>query len=118
MRLPMLGTAWLTAKILSRRVIESTCQASAPRDVLPPTPPGPEGSNGNGLLRVQWAAGAWLFLLLGLHRGVARVDIAFRVRHNTLSHSQLENLSSEPTRARQDQRSWNLRTTSPVDQCR
>jgi len=37
-----------------------TCQASAPRDVFPPTPPGPEGSNGNGLLRVQWVAGAWL----------------------------------------------------------
>jgi len=28
-------------------------QASVSRDVLPPTPPGPEGSNGNGLLRVQ-----------------------------------------------------------------
>jgi len=28
-------------------------QASVLRDVLPPTPPGPEGSNGNGLLRVQ-----------------------------------------------------------------
>src|SRR5215475_5170170 len=37
------------------------CQASVPRDVLPPTPPGPEGSNGNGLLRVQWVAGVWLF---------------------------------------------------------
>jgi len=37
-----------------------TCQASVPRDVFPPTPPGPEGSNGNGLLRVQWASGAWL----------------------------------------------------------
>jgi len=24
------------------------------RDVIPPTPPGPEGSNGNGLMRVQW----------------------------------------------------------------
>ena len=28
-------------------------QVSVSRDVLPPTPPGPEGSNGNGLLRVQ-----------------------------------------------------------------
>jgi hypothetical protein len=37
-------------------------QASVSRDVLPPTPPGPEGSNGNGLLRVQRASGAWLFL--------------------------------------------------------
>src|SRR6266568_3480309 len=36
-------------------------QASVPRDVFPPTPPGPEGSNGNGLFRVQWVAGAWLF---------------------------------------------------------
>jgi len=35
-------------------------QASVPRDVFPPTPPGPEGSNGNGLLRVQWVSGAWL----------------------------------------------------------
>src|SRR5215471_3680112 len=35
-------------------------QASVPRDAFPPTPPGPEGSNGNGLLRVQWVAGAWL----------------------------------------------------------
>ena len=33
-------------------------QASVPRDVFPPTPPGPEGSNGNGLFRVQWTAGA------------------------------------------------------------
>ena len=24
------------------------------RDVIPPTPPGPEGSNGNGLVRAQW----------------------------------------------------------------
>jgi hypothetical protein len=36
-------------------------QASVPRDALSPTPPGPEGSNGNGLLRVQWVSGAWLF---------------------------------------------------------
>src|SRR5205814_3125418 len=36
------------------------CQASVPRDAFPPTPPGPEGSNGNGLLRVQWVSGAWL----------------------------------------------------------
>jgi len=35
-------------------------QASVPRNVLSPTPPGPEGSNGNELLRVKWAAGAWL----------------------------------------------------------
>jgi len=35
-------------------------QASVSRDVFPPTPPGPEGSNGNGLLRVQWVPGAWL----------------------------------------------------------
>ena len=36
-------------------------QVSVPRDALSPTPPGPEGSNGNGLLRVQWVSGAWLF---------------------------------------------------------
>ena len=41
-------------------LLKSIGQASVPRDVFPPTPPGPEGSNGNGLLRVQWAAGAWL----------------------------------------------------------
>src|SRR5580704_3941189 len=36
-------------------------QVSVPRDALSPTPPGPEGSNGNGLLRVQWVSGVWLF---------------------------------------------------------
>jgi hypothetical protein len=36
---------------------------SVPRDALSPTPPGPEGSNGNELLRVQWVAGVWLFYL-------------------------------------------------------
>jgi hypothetical protein len=36
-------------------------QASVPRDAFSPTPPGPEGSNGNGLLRVQWVSGAWLY---------------------------------------------------------
>ena len=44
------------------------CQASVPRDVFPPTPPGPEGSNGNGLFRVQWVAGAWLFFRLARGR--------------------------------------------------
>ena len=33
-------------------------QASVLRNALSPTPPGPEGSNGNELLRVQWVAGA------------------------------------------------------------
>ncbi len=42
------------------RMLRFYCQASVPRDVFPPTPPGPEGSNGNGLLRVQRVAGAWL----------------------------------------------------------
>src|SRR5438034_1544004 len=41
-------------------MLKSICQASVPRDAFPPTPPGPEGSNGNGLLRVQWVPGAWL----------------------------------------------------------
>jgi hypothetical protein len=31
------------------------------RDVIPPTPPGPEGSNGNGSLRAQWVA-RYIFL--------------------------------------------------------
>src|SRR5882757_9371801 len=44
-------------------MLKLICQASVPRDVFPPTPPGPEGSNGNGLLRVQWAAGVWLLVL-------------------------------------------------------
>jgi hypothetical protein len=43
-------------------------QASVPRDALSPTPPGPEGSNGNGLLRVQWVSGAWLLSGLVSHR--------------------------------------------------
>jgi hypothetical protein len=46
-----------------RTDVKMNCQASVPRDVFPPTPPGPEGSNGNGLLRVQWVAGAWLISL-------------------------------------------------------
>jgi hypothetical protein len=41
-------------------------QASLSRDVLSPTPPGPEGSNGNGLLRVQWVTGAWLIFPLAI----------------------------------------------------
>src|SRR5580698_9517469 len=45
-------------------------QASASRDVLSPTPPGPEGSNGNGLLRVQWDPGAWLIRFPSLRFGV------------------------------------------------
>ena len=40
--------------------VKMKSQASVPRDAFPPTPPGPEGSNGNGLLRVQWVSGAWL----------------------------------------------------------
>ena len=47
-----------------RPMLISISQASVPRDVLPPTPPGPEGSNGNGLLRVQWVTGAWLIVSL------------------------------------------------------
>jgi hypothetical protein len=29
------------------------CKCRVLRDVIPPTPPGPEGSNGNGLVRAQ-----------------------------------------------------------------
>jgi len=36
------------------KVLESLCRV--PRDAIPPTPPGPEGSNGNGLVRVQRGA--------------------------------------------------------------
>src|ERR1700693_5435098 len=54
------GLEWGT--VLTTNFLDSMeGQASVPRDVFPPTPPGPEGSNGNGLFRVQWVAGAWLF---------------------------------------------------------
>src|SRR5215831_15787124 len=43
------------------QMLKSESQVSVSRNVFPPTPPGPEGSNGNGLFRVQWVAGAWLF---------------------------------------------------------
>jgi len=38
-------------------VLEYECRV--PRDAIPPTPPGPEGSNGNGLVRVQRGARLW-----------------------------------------------------------
>jgi len=41
-------------------------QASVPRDAIPPIPPGPEGSNGNGLVRVQWVPGACIVYALAL----------------------------------------------------
>ena len=57
--------AWRRLKTDDRRLKSNgrikSGQASVPRDAFPPTPPGPEGSNGNGLLRVQWPAGVWLF---------------------------------------------------------
>jgi len=37
------------------------------RDVIPPTPPGPEGSNGNGSLRAQWVA---RYIFFASHDGV------------------------------------------------
>jgi hypothetical protein len=60
------GKDWSAIALSARSCREPSldnigCQASVPRDVFPPTPPGPEGSNGNGLFRVQWVAGAWLF---------------------------------------------------------
>ncbi len=58
-------------------MLESNCQASVPRDAFPPTPPGPEGSNGNGLLRVQWAAGAWLLSCL-IQLPILAVDRVFQ----------------------------------------
>ncbi len=39
-----------------RRFARIKSRASVPRDAIPPTPPGPEGSNGNGLVRVQWGS--------------------------------------------------------------
>src|SRR5262249_7712557 len=48
------------------KVLESSCRV--PRDAIPPTPPGPEGSNGNGLVRVQRGA-RYNFLT---SRGLAR----------------------------------------------
>jgi len=53
----------------SQSLANMDSQASVPRDVFPPTPPGPEGSNGNGLFRVQWSSGAWL-----LFCAVSRID--------------------------------------------
>ena len=47
-----------TEALIFLRFVKIWSQASVPRDVFPPTPPGPEGSNGNGLFRVQWTAGA------------------------------------------------------------
>ena len=55
-------------------------QASVPRDAFPPTPPGPEGSNGNGLLRVQWVAGAWLFCVSTRFLGL---DILLTILENS-----------------------------------
>jgi hypothetical protein len=47
------------------KVLESL--GRVPRDAIPPTPPGPEGSNGNGLVRVQRGARS-LFLVRYAHR--------------------------------------------------
>ena len=47
-------------RLLHHPMIKFISQASVPRDAIPPIPPGPEGSNGNGLVRVQWVPGAWL----------------------------------------------------------
>jgi len=41
------------------KVLESL--GRVPRDAIPPTPPGPEGSNGNGLVRVQRGARYFIF---------------------------------------------------------
>jgi hypothetical protein len=63
-------------------MLESSCQASVPRDAFPPTPPGPEGSNGNGLLRVQWVSGAWLKnQLLALISSISSLFLTFWLWH-------------------------------------
>ena len=36
-----------------RRLVIDLVLCRVLRDVIPPTPPGPEGSNGNGLIRAQ-----------------------------------------------------------------
>src|SRR6516225_6999038 len=72
------------------------CQASVPRDVFPPTPPGPEGSNGNGLLRVQWVPGAWLFFLtpvLSIPYQLAGRNAACRVSFTPISTPPIPDLT-------------------------
>src|SRR5215469_743116 len=60
--------------------VKMECQASVPRDAFPPTPPGPEGSNGNGLLRVQWVPGAWLTLPLSTPANSSSLPFPMRQR--------------------------------------
>ncbi len=38
---------------IAEPVMVNFCLCRALRDVIPPTPPGPEGSNGNGLVWAQ-----------------------------------------------------------------
>jgi hypothetical protein len=62
--------------------VKMKSQASVPRDAFPPTPPGPEGSNGNGLLRVQWVSGAWLKnQLLALISSISSLFLTFWLWH-------------------------------------
>jgi len=104
-------------------MLKSTRQASVPRDAFPPTPPGPEGSNGNGLLRVQWVSGAWLFIGRHTAAGIALLTpSSWTLKVLCLKiislHSLPEKSTSEPTRARQDQRPRHLCPASPVDERR
>jgi hypothetical protein len=48
---------------LSQNAMINRVRYWVPRDAIPPIPPGPEGSNGNGLVRVQWATRYLTFVL-------------------------------------------------------
>src|SRR6185369_5538648 len=52
-----------------KNLIEFSRSGVGLRDETPPIPPGPEGSNGNGIVRAQWGTGVWLFVLVGFTRG-------------------------------------------------
>ena len=69
-------------------------QASVSRDVLSPTPPGPEGSNGNGLLRVQRVPGAWLIFSTALVPILSRYQSLHLFVQETIPRA--SNLSRQP----------------------
>src|SRR5688572_27232249 len=84
---------WCVVKYVLRRWV--------PRNAFPPTPPGPEGSNGNGLLRVQRAPRC-LFLFCALGTIVAEFTETW----------------IEQTGSREDLRAGNLRPAATSDQRR
>jgi len=50
---------------MTREMLKS--KRRVPRNAIPPIPPGPEGSNGNGLVRVQRGARLKNFRCANLH---------------------------------------------------